>query len=126
MCYHDILFKMDILPHATEPTTSAYKLWYGRAYDMLKPPLLDFGCVVMAHIPTSNQGMLTDRAVETYYVGVHANERHGRLLLYNPVTKHTIVRLPFRVMGSTSQEPSQRIYEATYEIGLTIRPLKLL
>jgi hypothetical protein len=69
----------------------------------------------MAHIPTSNQGMLTGRAVETYYVGVHANGRHGGLLLYNPVTKHTIVRRSFRVMGSTSQGPPQRIYEATCE-----------
>ena len=59
---------------------------------MLKQPILDFGCVVMAHIPLDKQGMLTGRAVETYYVGVHANGRHGGLLLYNPVTKHTIVR----------------------------------
>ena len=65
MCYHDVLFKMDILPHATDPTTSAYKLWYGKPYDMLKQPILDFGCVVMAHIPLDKQGMLSGRAVET-------------------------------------------------------------
>ena len=49
-----------------------------------------------------------------YYVGVHANGRHGGLLLYNPVTKHTIVRRSFRVMGQSKQAAPNRIYEAAY------------
>ena len=103
MCLHDVLFKMDLMPHPNDPTTNAYHMWYGRSYDMVKQPILDFGCIVMAHIPLKDQGMLTGLATETYYVGPHDNGRHGGLLLYNPHTKHTIVRRTFRVMGPVRQ-----------------------
>ena len=59
--------------------------------------------------------MLTGRATETYYVGPHDNGRHGGLLLYNPKTKHTIVRRTFRVMGLIRQSSPQLVYEAAYE-----------
>ena len=113
--FHDVLFKMDLMPHSTDNTTNAYSMWYGREYDMIKQPLLDFGCVVMAHIPLKDQGMLTCRALETYYVGPHDNGRHGGLFLYNPVTKHTIVRRTFRVMGPIRQVSPQLTYEAAYQ-----------
>ena len=59
MCLHDVLFKMDLMPHPNDPTTNAYHMWYGKPYDMVKQPILDFGCIVMAHIPLKDQGMLT-------------------------------------------------------------------
>ena len=61
MCFHDVLFKMDLMPHPNDPTTNAYQMWYDKAYDMVKQPILDFGCIVMAHIPLKNKGMLTGR-----------------------------------------------------------------
>ena len=73
MCLHDVLFKMDLMPHPKDPTTNAYHMWYDKPYDMIKQPILDFGCIVMAHIPLKDQGMLTGRAIETYYVGPHDN-----------------------------------------------------
>ena len=115
MCLHDVLFKMDLMPHPKDPTTNSYHMWYDKPYDMIKQPILDFGCIVMAHIPLKDQGMLTGRATETYYVGPHDNGRHGGLLLYNPKTKHTIVRRTFRVMGPIRQNSPQLIYEAAYE-----------
>jgi hypothetical protein len=115
MCLHDVLFKMDLMPHPNDATTNAYNMWYGRSYDMIKQPILDFGCIVMAHIPLKDQGMLTGRAIETYYVGPHNNGRHGGVLLYNPHTRHTIVRRTFRVMGPVTQSPPQLTYEAAYE-----------
>ena len=115
MCLHDVLFKMNIMPHSDDPTTNAYSMWYDKPYDMKKQPILDFGCIVMAHIPLKDQGMLTGRATETYYVGPHDNGRHGGLLLYNPITKHTIVRRTFRVMGPIRQDSPQLTYEAAYE-----------
>jgi hypothetical protein len=106
---------MDLMPHPDDPTTNAYHMWHGKPYDMLKQPILDFGCIVMAHIPLKDQGMLTGRAMETYYVGPHNNGRHGGVLLYNPKTKHTIVRRTFRVMGPIRQGSPQLIYEAAYQ-----------
>ena len=74
---------------------------------MLKQPLLEFGCIVMAHVPLALQGVLSGRAVETYYVGAHINGRHGGMLLYNPLTKKTIVRRTFRVLGPVRQGEQQ-------------------
>ena len=115
MCLHDVLFKMNLMPHPKDPTTNAYHMWYDKPYDMIKQPILDFGCIVMAHIPLKDQGMLTGRAIETYYVGPHDNGRHGGVLLYNPKTKHTIVRRTFRVMGPARQGSPQLTYEAAYQ-----------
>ena len=115
MCFHDTLFKMDLMPHASDPTKNSYMLWYDKTYDMLKQPLLEFGCIVMAHVPLALQGMLSGRAVETYYVGAHINGRHGGMLLYNPLTKKTIVRRTFRVLGPVRQGEQQLTYEAAYD-----------
>ena len=30
MCFHDVLFKMDLMPHSTDPTTNAYSMWYDK------------------------------------------------------------------------------------------------
>jgi hypothetical protein len=106
---------MDLMPHPKDPTTNAYNMWYDKPYDMFKQPILDFGCIVMAHVPLKDQGMLTGRAIETYYVGPHEHGRHGGLLLYNPQTKHTIVRRTFRVMGPMRQSSPQLYYEAAYD-----------
>ncbi len=99
MCYQDAIFKMNIMPCSDDPTTTPYERWYGRKFDLLKQPMLDFGCIVMAHVPLTQQGNLSDKAVETYYVGCHADGRHGGILLYNPKTKHTIIRRSFRVLA---------------------------
>ena len=115
MCFHDVLFKMDLMPHATDPTTNSYLIWYGKSYDMLKQPILEFGCIVMAHVPLALQGMLSGRAIETYYVGAHINGRHGGMLLFNPVTQRTIVRRTFRVSGPVRQGEAQLTYEAAYD-----------
>ena len=115
MCYQDVLFKMDLMPSPTDPTTNPYFNWYGHHYDMLKQPILDFGCVVMAHVPKVKQGMLTCKSIETYYVGVHEHGRHGGILLYDPKTKRTQVRRSFRVIGPVAQAPSRVLYEAAYE-----------
>ena len=37
------------------------------------------------------------------------------MLLYNPVTKHTIVRRTFRVLGPVRQGETQLTYEAAYD-----------
>jgi hypothetical protein len=74
MCYKDVLFKLDLLPCIDDPTTNAYERWYGHKYDMLKQPILDFGCIVMAHVPLDHQGVFSPKSIETYYVGVH---EHG-------------------------------------------------
>ena len=37
------------------------------------------------------------------------------MLLYNPVTKHTIVRRTFRVLGPVRQGETQLTYEAGYD-----------
>jgi len=106
---------MDLMPHANDPTTNSFLIWYGKAYDLLKKPLLEFGCIVMAHVPLALQGMLSGRAIETYYVGAHINGRHGGMLLFNPITKHTIVRRTFRVLGPVRQGEAQLTYEAAYD-----------
>ncbi len=117
MCYKDVLFKLDLLPCIDDPTTNAYERWYGHKYDMLKQPILDFGCIVMAHVPLDHQGVFSPKSIETYYVGVHEHGRHGGLLLYNPKSKHTIVRRSFRILGPCDLPSSDHIYEAGYEDG---------
>jgi len=124
MCYLDIIHKMDLMPNPDDPSTNPYMLWYGKPYDLLKQPVLDFGCVVMAHVPLSQQGNLSDKAIETYYVGCHIDGRHGGILLYNPKSKHTITRRSFRVMGPCNATPSQIMYEAAYKCIMRILLLK--
>ncbi len=115
MCYSDILTKMDLMPCPNDPSTNAYENWYETKYDMLKQPMLDFGCIVMAHVPLDLQGVLSDRSIKTYYVGTVENGRHGGILLYNPITKHTIIRRSFRVMGPSDITGTSLLYEAAYE-----------
>ena len=59
MCFHDVLFKMDLMPHSDNGAMNSYLMWYNKAYDMFKQPLLDFGCIVMAHVPLAQQGLLS-------------------------------------------------------------------
>jgi len=114
MCYKDIISKMDILPCPNDPTTNPYFLWYSKQFDLLHQPTIPFGAIVRAHVPLSQQSMLKERSIITYYVGFN-NDKYGGILLYNPLTKQTIIRRSYRVMGPNLQPDSLLYFEAAYE-----------
>jgi len=114
MCIIDVLFKKDLMPCTFNPEVNAYYLWYGTWFDNLKNPLIPFGSIVYAHVPLTLQGTLSDKSIETYYVGF-ADGRHGGILLWNPKTLHAITRRSFKVSGPVKQQPSELTYEAAYE-----------
>ena len=66
----------------------------------------------MAWIPLKDQTSLSGRSIKTYYVGM-AGGHKGGILLYNPLTKHTIIRRSYKVMGPAEQSPSVLQIEAT-------------
>jgi hypothetical protein len=73
-------------------------LWFGKPIDVQNIPIIPFGSIVMAHIPLEMQTKNGPRSTTTYCVG-SARDYKGGLLLFNPETKHTIVRRTFKVMG---------------------------
>ncbi len=119
MCYHDVIAKMDLMPHPLDPTTSPHEMWYGEKLNMLHNPCIPFGSVVKAHIPLDSQTGFSGKSIDTIYVGM-AHGRHGGILLYNPKTKRTIVRRSFRVMGPVSQPKSSLAYESTDDVDLSV------
>ncbi len=98
MCYHDVINKLDMMPHPRDPTTTPYEMWYGEKMSLLHNPSIPFGSIVKAHVSLESQSSFSGRSIDTIYVGM-AHGKHGGILLFNPVTNRTIVRRSFRVMG---------------------------
>jgi len=119
MCYYDVLNKLDIMPHPLDPTTTPYEMWHGNKMNMLHNPSIPFGSVVKAHIALNIQTGFSGRSIDTIYVGM-AHGRHGGILLFNPLTKHTLVRRSFRVMGPVHQPKSELSFESPNDIDLSI------
>lgn len=97
--YFDCIDKLNLLPAVSDSSTSAYIRWHdGKRIDLLKTPMMSFGTIVMAHEPLDLQTVLGGRSFETYYVG-RAEGYKGGLTLFNPLTKRSIVRRTFKVLG---------------------------
>ena len=111
MAYFDVLDKMNITPTHDNLTTTPFELWNNRKSSNRDNPAIPFGSIVMAWIPLEDQTSLGGRSVETYYVGM-ATGYKGGILLYNPLTKRTIVRRSFKIMGPAKQTPSVLELEA--------------
>jgi len=116
MAYCDIMMKNDLMPCPDDQSTNAYERWYGKKYDQLEHPCVPFGSIVKAHIPLKLQKKgVRDKSIDTIYVGL-SKGKHGGILLFNPITKHTIVRRSFKIMGPIKQGDSELCYEAGYEL----------
>ena len=99
LCWLDVVFKYSTLPNSNLPHhASPYMLWFGKSVDVLAIPMVPFGSVVMGHIPLELQTKSGHRSTLTYCVG-SATDYKGGLLLFNPVTHHTIIRRTFKVLG---------------------------
>jgi len=114
MAHQDIMMKMDLMPCPDDQSTNAYERWYNKKYNQLEHPSVPFGSLVKAHVPLKLQKGLSDKGIDTIYVGL-SKGKHGGILLYNPVTKHTINRKSFWIMGPIQQNDSPITYEAGYE-----------
>ena len=117
MAFHDILLKWNIFSSEESPDISPYEEWYGFKFNLIDNPIIPFGSIVMAHIPLDQQTTLGDRAVKTYYVGI-ANGYKGGIQLYNPVTKHCIVRRSYKIIGPVDQADSQILLESKNDMPL--------
>jgi hypothetical protein len=119
MCYHDVISKMDLMPHPLDPTTTPYEMWYGEKLNMLHNPSIPFGSIVKAHVPLDSQSGFSGRSIDTIYIGM-AHGKHGGILLFNPITKRTIVRRSFRVMGPVNQPKSSLTFESNDDLDLSV------
>ena len=122
MAYFDVFDKMNITPTHDNLTTTPFELWNDRKSSNRDNPAIPFGSIVMAWIPLEDQTSLGGRSVETYYVGM-ATGYKGGILLYNPVTKRTIVRRSFKIMGPAKQAPSVLELEALENKPLNIEQI---
>ena len=104
MAFTDTLFKINLHPRLSHPTTTPYETWHGRKMDLKSTPLIPFGTMVQAHVPLSLQTALSGRSFPTYAVGTCPNHRGG-ILLFNPRTMRTIVRRSFKLMAVNKQMP---------------------
>ena len=80
------------------PSCSRNVKFGGKKVDLLDTPLIPFGSVVYAHIPTKNQTALGFKCIETVSFG-SADGVKGGIILYNLKTKKRIIRRTFKVMG---------------------------
>lgn len=96
------------MPSRKDPTRSRFALWTGLSYvpqDLLVVPALPFGSRVIAHIPLKMQQAHSLRGVRTIYVGSAPGVKGG-ILLFDPATKRTKVRVTFKNMGQRDSSPS--------------------
>ena len=110
MALMDIITKWNIFPSIGTPNVSPYELWFGYKYNLNHNPIVPFGSVVYAHIPLDDQTAMSGRSIRTFHVGF-AQGHKGGILLFNPVTKRTIVRRSFKIMGPIDQPESNIILE---------------
>ncbi len=116
MAFHDAVLKYNATPTHRDPTTTPYTEWTGKKHDLLNNPLLAFGTIVMAHLPIEQQHALSGRSFEAYYVGC-APDYRGGILLYNPVSKRTIIRRSYKVLGDNAQPAMNLKYESEQPSG---------
>jgi hypothetical protein len=115
MALKDAIFKYNMKPHSSNPTSSPFSDWHnGRKIDLSTTPMLPFGTIVMAHNPLSLQTSLNGRSFVTYFVGCAPGFRGG-LVLFNPATKRTVIRRTFKVIGQTPQSHNYFKLPATLE-----------
>ena len=65
-----------------------------------------------AWLPIDRQTVLSGRSIQTYYTGMAPDYEKGGILLFNPITKRTIIRRTYKVMGPVDQPDSQVSFEA--------------
>ncbi len=111
MAFHDVVLKYNATPTHRNPLTTPYTEWTGKKHDLLNNPLLAFGTIVMAHLPIEQQHALSGKSFEAYYVG-SAPDYRGGILLYDPLSKRTIIRRSYKVLGDNAQEDMNLHYES--------------
>ena len=90
MAYTDHIMKANMMGSVHGPSKCPHELWTGHKPDLLKLPMIPFGSVVMAHVPLDQQTTDGPRSIRHYAVRT-APGHLGGLLLFNPVTKRTVV-----------------------------------
>ena len=99
-CYgfRDDLDMYNALLTSRHPTQSPYQLYDRITIDAASSPLLHYGSIVVAQIPTKDQTFQTGRGIELIVIGRYADGYEG-IQLFNPITRRSIVRRSFKVMG---------------------------
>ena len=70
-----------------------------------RTPILQFGSIIMAHVPTMLQTGLGVRSFTTIAIGSTPGVK-GDILLYNTKTRHAVVGRTFKVIGPFLPAPS--------------------
>ena len=120
MAITDCVYKSNFLPKQRLGWKTSAFLWNGSVLNVKKTPIIPFGSIVMAHVPTKLQTGLGARSFTTIAIGSTPGIKGG-ILLYNPKTKRTVVRRTFKVIGPDLPPPSNAPMHITFERG-TISP----
>jgi hypothetical protein len=100
LAYMHCVHLHNILPNR-QTGLSPYFLWNNAHYDYANFPLLPFGSIIMANIPTDLQTSRSGRSKESYYVGC-SEIHHGAVKLFNPITKRVTLRHSFKFLSDVS------------------------
>ena len=109
MAYLDCVYKTNLLPKERLQWHYPASLWGSDSINLRKTPMVPFGTIVMAHVPTKHQTGLGANSFEAIAVGCTPGTKGG-LLLYNPKSKRTICRRTFKIIGPILPVASEPIH----------------
>ena len=104
-------------------TACPYKLWTGEEPDLLTLPMIPFGSVVMAHVPSTQQSIGRSKSIFHNAVGTAMWHNKGGLRLFNPKTKKEIIRQTYKSLGPTPQSHTRLEYELAKTGEVTHMPV---
>jgi hypothetical protein len=116
-CVRHVVKVYNSMPSRCNPPKSRLSLWQGndKSLDLHVIPALPFGSRVIAHVPLTNQRADSLRGVKTIYVGA-ADGVKGGILLFDPETKRTQIRVSFKTMGMQDELPSPLLRDVQVQI----------
>ena len=115
MAFYDCIFKSNLMPLSSDSKSTPYQRWFGKTFDLKSTPMVPFGTVIMAHLPLELQTTMSGRSFKTYCVGCAPGFKGG-LTLYNPLTKRTITRRTFKILGPTEAVVSDVLNRLSFDI----------
>jgi hypothetical protein len=118
LCVTNNVSVYNTMPSGKDLTKSRMALWKGLSFipqSLLAVPAIPFGTRVIARLPLELQRADSLRGVKTIYVGTAPGVKGG-VLLRNPETKRTIVRVTFKPMGPNDERPSPLLREREMEV----------